>query len=224
MRQHPVYQKTLQIGENVVSGDEAKHPAMLVRAFDGLGNQADAEVVNVQKNRLTIKVKQIYLATNEAGIEIKLAQAILKADKLAEVVRKATELGVREICFFSSHYSDLNKLSENKLIRLKRIALEAAKQSGRAFVPKLKSYAKLTDIKPNSFSLVAHPYRAKHLASFDLADKVTIFIGPEGGFAESEIESLIRQGSKAVNLGPRILRAETAGPALISAILIPNAI
>ena len=103
--------------------------------------------------------------------------------------------------------------------------MEASKQSGRAVVPTIKFVAKLADIKLENLSIVAHPYNDNKLANLNITDnKLAIIIGPEGGFADFEIAELIQRGVKTISLGPRILRAETAGPALISAILIPNAI
>lgn len=232
MRVHSAYLNPLEPGQASLRADEAKHlirvlrikPNAELRVFDGMGNEAKAIVQSVDKYSLKIEVFEVYKSEIEPELNITLAISLLKADKLAEIARKSTELGVKEIKLFYSQYSDLQKISENKLERLNRIVLEAAKQSGRAFIPKIQPPVALRDIALSEINLLAHPYVKNTLADIKVDKKdITVFSGPEGGFSEAEIDDL-GQNIKLIKLGPRILRAETAPIAIISALLIPNAI
>lgn len=232
MRAHPAYLKPLESGLASLKTDEAKHlirvlrvkPNAELRVFDGLGNEAKAIVQSVDKYSLSIEVFEVYKSKLEPELNIKLAVSLLKGDKLSEIVRKSTELGVKEIQLFYSQYSELKKISDNKLERLNRIALEAAKQSGRAFVPRVRPPVDLKEVVLADISLLAHPYANDSLANIKIDKKeITVLTGPEGGFSEAEIGNL-GKNIKLVKLGPRILRAETAPIAIISALLITNAI
>ena len=113
--------------------------------------------------------------------------------------------------------------------RMQRIALEAAKQSGRAVVPEVSevmSFRSAIEEASNGFDLRLVPYEAeddnsiKHvLRTHSDAKSVCVFIGPEGGFADEEIELAKSRGFVTVSMGPRILRTETAPVAAISAVL-----
>ena len=231
MRVHPVYLNPLDQGLSSVRGNEAKHlikvlrvkPKAELRLFDGLGNEAKGIVIGSDKYSLELEVFEVYKAKTEPAQEISLAISLLKADKLATVVRKATELGVREIKLFYSQYSEIQKISDNKLQRLNRISLEAAKQSARAYLPIVHAPVALQDLALAELNILAHPYAQKSLAEIDTKKKnICIITGPEGGFSDAELKEL--NNIQLIKLGPRILRAETAPVALISAILIPNAI
>ena len=231
MRVHPAYLKPLQTGMAQLSGEEARHlirvlrvkPEAELRLFDGLGNEARGIIRKIDKYSLDIEVFEVYQSKNEPELNVSLAISLLKGDKLAEVVRKATELGVRELQLFYSQYSESAKISDNKLQRLQRIALEAAKQSARAYLPPIKAPVKLADIKLYEKNLLAHPYAKNSLSELKLSQgDICIITGPEGGFSENDLSQLAEV--EMITLGPRILRAETAPLALISALLIPNAI
>ncbi len=232
MRLHPAYLNPLAVGQASLRSDEAKHlirvlrvkPNAELRVFDGLGNEAKAIVRSIDKYSVNIEIFEIYKSKTEAKLNISLAISLLKADKLADIVRKSTELGVKEIKLFYSQYSQVQKISENKLQRLNKIALEAAKQSARAVVPKIYAPVALKDIDFGQINLLAHPYAKDSLADIEInKEGITVFIGPEGGFSKEELAHF-KQNMELINLGPRILRVETAAIAVISGLLIPNAI
>ena len=143
MRVHRVYLESLQVGENHLLGDEAQHLIKVLRvkvgaqiqAFDGQGNQADEKIISLTKTDLKLELAAPYESPTESTLNVTLAVALLKGDKLADVVRQATELGVNRIIFFKSQYADVPELSKSKLERLHKVAREAAKQSTRARIP-----------------------------------------------------------------------------------------
>ncbi len=234
MRVHRVFLKDLEAGERTLWGAEAHHlaqvlrvePGVRVKAFDGSGLEAAGEVREVDDMRVTLRLEPPQPSDVEAALKLTLAVPLLKGDKFSEVVRRGTELGaVRFIPLLTSR-CDVKVLSENKLARYRRVAKEAAKQSGRSVVPEVETLCKLTKLELPPLSLVAHPYASatlREVISPD-AEEVTLITGPEGGLTEQEVEGLLERGAQGVRLGARILRAETAPIALSAALLLPEAL
>jgi 16S rRNA (uracil1498-N3)-methyltransferase len=143
----------------------------------------------------------------------------LKGDKLSEVVRAATELGISRFQLLITDHADVKEIGAQKLERLQRVALEASKQCRRAVTPLVLSPIKLKHLEPVVCGLVAHPGSSlKPREAVNWNSSITIATGPEGGFSSLEIESLEARGFKTVGLGPRILRAETAPIAILGAL------
>jgi 16S rRNA (uracil1498-N3)-methyltransferase len=190
-----------------------------VTVFDGAGLEADSQVIGVDEMSITLELGEIRAVTLEPPKAITLAIGLLKADKLADVVRACTELGVNKFQLLITEFSDAKEIGAQKLERLRRISLEAAKQCRRSVVPEILEPIKLIHLEPGSCSIVAHPgsgIRAREVITWD--SPVTVITGPEGGFSSREIELLESRGVTQVGLGPRILRAETAPIALIAAL------
>ncbi len=237
MRIHRVFLKELQAGERTLSGAEAHHlaqvlrvqPGTRVKAFDGSGLEAAGEVQAVDELSVTLRLESPEPSDVEATLKLTLAVPLLKGDKFSEVVRRGTELGaVRFIPVLTSR-CDVKVLSENKLTRYRRVAKEAAKQSGRSVVPEVEPLRKLSKLDLGPLTLVAHPRSSATLqevmkSNADAYEEVMLVTGPEGGLSEQEVESLTEQGAKGVTLGARILRAETAPIALTAALLLPEAL
>lgn len=237
MRTHRVFLEDLAAGERTLSGAEARHlaqilrvkPGVKVRAFDGTGLEAVGEVREVDGLRVTLTLGSPGPSDVEAALKLTLAVALLKGDKFSEVVRRGTELGAVRFIPLLSARCDVKVLSENKLTRYRRVAKEAAKQSGRSVVPEIEDLRKLSALDLEPLSLVAHPRASVTLrevmeAASSSEDSVTLITGPEGGLSEREVEGLLGQGAKGVTLGARILRAETAPVALTAALLLPEAL
>jgi 16S rRNA (uracil1498-N3)-methyltransferase len=190
-----------------------------VTVFDGAGLEADSEVIGNNEMSITLELGEIRAVTLEPPQAITLAIGLLKADKLADVVRACTELGVSKFQLLITEYSDAKEIGSQKLERLRRITLEAAKQCRRSVVPDVHEPIKLIHLEPDGCSIVAHPgsgIRAREVITWE--SPVTVITGPEGGFSSREIELLESRGVTQVGLGPRILRAETAPIALIAAL------
>jgi len=153
----------------------------------------------------------------EVGVEVILYPALLKGDKLADVVRMATELGATRIQPVITRHAVPKAMGEGKLKRLQAIAVEAAKQSGRLFVPEVLPPIPLREVPEVAQGLVAHVgARALVREVLDLGKPLALAVGPEGGFAEEEVELLRERGFTPVTLGRRILRAETAALTLLA--------
>lgn len=237
MRVHRVLVNPLTVGEVRLLGREAYHlaqvlrvkPGDAVRAFDGGGLEAEGVVQRVEGSAVVLALNIPQPTGREAAIPVTLALALLKGDKLAEVVRQATELGAVRFIPFVSRHCEVHELSPQRLTRWRRIAHEAAKQSGRSVVPEVSELLRLEQLPSLAKRmLVAHPYAgtalATHLQQAPLMphQPLLLVIGPEGGLRDSEVGHLVAQGAVAIRLGPRLLRAETAPLALLSALLVPE--
>lgn len=165
----------------------------------------------------------------ELDKNVTLFFALAKGDKIDFVVQKATELGVSKIVLFTSQRcvvdfsnKDLNK----KLDRYSKIAKEASEQSHRVSVPEIQGVYKLKDITSEMLCDVNYVAYEKCSNSSNFVDEmkvknsssISVFIGPEGGFEESEIDLLEKLGVNPITLGKRILRTETAAVNILSVI------
>ena len=225
MRAHRAFTSKL---ESVVKlmGSEASHLRVLranvgdlVTLFDGAGFEADAKILTLEDFAITLEVGESRGVNLEPPQSITLAIALLKGDKLSEVVRAATELGVSRFQLLITEHADVKEIGAQKLIRLERVALEASKQCRRAVTPVVISPIKLKTLEHVPCGLVAHPGSSlKPREALNWNVPITIATGPEGGFSNSEIELLESRGFVSVGLGPRILRAETAPIAILGAL------
>lgn len=232
LRVHRVFLARLAAADVTLSGREAHHlvhvlrvaPGAAIKAFDGQGLEATGRVKAVSAAQVTLELDPARPSETEPSLSVHLAIGLLKGDKLADVVRKCTELGVSSIQPFTSQHGDVKAASPHKLERLRRVAQEAAKQSGRSLVPEVLDPIKLSALTLPHLSLTAHPYASATLNDIltdSPAETVTLITGPEGGLSGKEIEMLVDKGTQTLQLGPRILRAETAPIALLAALLVP---
>lgn len=218
-----------------IIGDDVKHIYKVLRITQGEkvtlnnceGVEYIAKVISVTKQEVLLEVLEKLDVNNESDIKIYLFQGLPKSQKMDLIVQKGTELGVTEFIPTITHRVDVKLKGEfKKLDRLNRIALEAAKQSKRSIIPKVSEPIEFEDMieKINSLDLVLVPYEnaenfgIKKLVnnlekngSVEKIKSVGIFVGPEGGIEEDEIEKLKENGAHIITLGKRILRTETAG-------------
>ena len=168
---------------------------------------------------------------SESPVHITLYMAYPKGDKLEVVVQKSVELGASRVVPFESSRcikrpsaDKSDKITE----RLSRIAEEAAKQCGRSLLPQISKMLKLSEVisKIGEYDLTLFCYEGEGATSLKSvlnsygrnAGKIAVIIGSEGGFSKDEAEAIVTAGAKCVNLGPRILRCETAPDYCLSAI------
>ncbi len=220
MRPHRAYSPGLT---GVLPLEEGRHLVEVLRA--GVGDrftvfdesrEALAEVVDLGPP-VRYRILEERRPEREVGVEVVLYVALLKGDKLSEVVRAATELGATRIQPLITRHSVPKEMGEGKLRRLKAIAKEAAKQSGRLRVPEVLPPIPLKAVPEVEQGLVAHVgARALVREVLDLNRNLSLAVGPEGGFAEEEVALLEERGFAPVSLGRRILRAETAALALLA--------
>jgi len=155
----------------------------------------------------------------EATCAVMLCVAPLKGERFDWLIQKATELGVAAIQPVLTARTIRRTRGEDSgaLTRWRRIATEAAEQSGRGIVPALLAPASLLTVAVRGPVMIAHEGTTGHAAPSLTAilapdtTAVSLFIGPEGGFGEDEVTAVVAHyGATVVSLGPRVLRAETA--------------
>lgn len=160
-----------------------------------------------------------------------LVQALGKGDKTEQVVRSATALGVAELHLVESARSvaRVNDRSDNKRARWEAIALDAARQCGRADVPKIVGPHALRNAldewrEQSAIKLCLVPGAAQNLraltADWSVGSPIAILIGPEGGLSPEEVSEAERAGFVAVSFGELVLRTEIAGTAVLGALLL----
>ncbi len=216
---HAQLEPTIQI-----SGLEAAHLRVLrakigdlLTVFNGAGLEAQGIILEVSEMQITVQLETATPSSLEPPKAITLAIAMLKGDKLSDVVRAATELGVSSIQLLITQHSEVKEIGAQKLERLRRIATEAAKQCQRNVIPSVLEPVPLSSL--TAPAIVAHPHSSvlpREAIKWDVA--FTVISGPEGGFSSTEISLLEQKGILRVTLGKRILRAETAALALISSL------
>jgi 16S rRNA (uracil1498-N3)-methyltransferase len=218
-----------------ITGEDAKHIGFSLRMKTGdpitlCCNAVDyyCEVTSITPEIVTAKILSSEKCKAEPSVWLTLYQAVPKLDKLEYIIQKAVELGASEIvpvltkrCVSRPEEKDFAK----KLIRYKKISLEAAKQSGRGIVPEIKPLIKLDkalkNMSESDFSFVLYEKGGIRFSESGVqnAEKVSILIGSEGGFEADEIEAAKQYGVKPLWLGDRILRCETAPLAAISVVM-----
>jgi len=177
------------------------------------------------KKTVTAEIVEQKESTVEPPCQITLYQGLPKGAKLDYIVQKCVEIGVSRIIPMVT--ARVVKEGTPKGERLSKIALEAAKQSGRGIVPEVGAPVSFSDAvrEAAEAELSLFPYECEREQSLKavLRDKkpktVAVLIGPEGGFTEEEKSMAAKAGLKVVTLGRRILRTETAGPVTCGNIL-----
>ena len=220
----------------VISGDEAKHILKVLRFKIGdrlvLSNFSEqsfeAEILDISVKSCTVKLLNKIDLTNKSKINITIFQGYPKNDKLEFIVQKLTELGIKEIVPVLTKRVNLKIKVENfKLDRLTKIAKEACKQCGVSSIPVINTPVNLNSIGKNDlmrFDVILLLYEKETekikdiLKQLNCVTNIAVFIGPEGGFEEEEVEYIKNLGGKSVGLGERILRTETAA-VFVSSIL-----
>ncbi|MCT4776850.1 MULTISPECIES: 16S rRNA (uracil(1498)-N(3))-methyltransferase [Exiguobacterium] len=200
-------------------------PGYRMVLLDGTGLEYEAEVVTLEKKTGTARVLERRQATTELPVDVTLAYALPKGDKVELVAQKGTELGMHHFWVFESKRSVAKwdaKKAPKKVERLQKIMQEAAEQSYRAVVPSCQYVTprELTE-RMNTFDAVVIAYEedakqgekaalVKVLQTLQTPAKILFVVGPEGGFDEAEVAAWVEMGAIRCAFGPRILRSETA--------------
>ena len=190
------------------------------------------KIVDIETDRVNLKVLES-MEQRELPVNITLLQGIPKSDKLEMIIQKAVELGVSEIIPVKTKRVVVKideKKVDTKVNRWNAIAESAAKQSKRSIIPKVYEPMSIDNALEivKDFGVKLIPYEnadgidktRRILDNMDKTKNIAVFIGPEGGFEESEVERIKNSGFEVITLGKRILRTETAGLALLSNIMI----
>lgn len=205
-----------------------REPGDRLEFFDGTGNLASVEILRVA-DEITVEIVEFTQAPRrESPIETILFQAIPKGKRWDWILEKATELGVDAIVPLESEHTVV-QIPADRLRRRRdrwdKKLSSAARQCQRTVIPSIVDPAPIADAMADhdcDIHLVAHPGEdaptvgeALDRAEADI-DSVGIWIGPEGGFSDDEVSELEDQGMARITLGPRILRADTAGIAALT--------
>lgn len=207
----------------VLSGEDARHAARVLRLrpgeaitiSDGAGTVVDARIrVSGAMVEAEVVSRRFVPA---ASPRVVVFQAVPKAGKLELIVQKLTELGVEEIVPLAARRSvSVWDSRGGKLERLRTIARQAAMQSRRAWLPWIADPAIIDDVPEGA--IVLHEEASGRLGDLLPAEleRLTLVIGPEGGFEGAEVDSLREKGCVIAGLGPQILRTETAALAAVA--------
>ncbi|HET6852617.1 MAG TPA: 16S rRNA (uracil(1498)-N(3))-methyltransferase [Pyrinomonadaceae bacterium] len=209
-----------------LTADEARHLREVLRlktgdevsVFDGVGREFRCTVFDARRDWAELRIEsEIEPAKPESQLQLTLCVALLKGEKFDLVVQKATELGVTKVVPLITRHADIHLRDEadatKRVTRWQRIALEAAKQSGRAFVPEVSApvaFAKLLADTSDEVRVMFSERGGGPMSSLTSSQSVTALVGSEGGWSDEEIEQAASQDFRIVTLGGRILRAETA--------------
>ncbi len=227
-----------QIEDNKIriTGEDYQHLKKVLRAIKGDaitvccdGIDYNAVIAEISNDCIISDIIDSVQNVTEPALKVTLFQGLPKADKMEFIVQKCIELGVSEIVPVITDRSiakiNTDKDANTKVSRWQKIAMEAAKQCNRGIVPVIGM--------PVKFSQAVHmaanrelsiiPYEKESAAGFKAIaatgssiKSAAIFIGPEGGFTEQEVELAETAGIRKITLGPRILRTETAGMVALS--------
>lgn len=207
-------------------------PGDEILLWDETGKEYHALVSRVAGPQVFVRVLAEREALVESHLRLALVQGIPKGDKLELIIQKATELGAWRIYPAVTERTVVRIPPEKKEGRLRRwqaIAREAARQCGRVHIPEVMDVSPLeeiwTGIEPEAPKIILWERETGGLKEFlrgnspPLHAPVYLFVGPEGGLSEREVEQGRTCGAVYVRLGPRILRAETAGLVGLSLVL-----
>lgn len=236
---HRFFAEPGQIGEKeiVITGADVNHIRNVLRMradeevliADGQGAEYRCKLIELNENEVRAQILWKLDGNAELASAITLFQGLPKSDKMDLIVQKCVELGVNRIVPVSTKRAVVKLDAKKEQTRLKRwntISESAAKQSGRGVIPEVSgvmSFGKALE-EAKKLDVLLIPYeRAEHMAEtrrvmgeIRPGQSVGIFIGPEGGFEESEVEEAVAAGAQAITLGRRILRTETAGLAVMA--------
>ena len=224
-----------------VRGSDAHHLSHVLRMAKGdevtlcdMGRREHlCKITGFFEDAVELEIISTKESSNEPTVSVTLYQGLPKGDKLEQIIQKGVELGVCKIVHVEAERSIVKVKDgyEKKLARLNAIALAAAKQCGRAYVPTVEEPMRFKDaidaLKKHRCSFICYegtdvvPLRTLAEKAFsEGADDIGFYIGPEGGLSEAEISLAKAEGIALCGLGKRILRTETAPLCVLSALML----
>ncbi len=218
-----------------ITGTDARHIGFSLRMKPGEiitvcaeGTDHTCKITKITEDTVFLEILESRLCAAEPSIELKLYQAIPKLDKLETIIQKSVELGASEIlpvltrrCISRPSQKDFEK----KLQRLNKIALEAAKQSGRGIIPKVMPMidfkTAVLQMSESDCAVMLYEEGGKRFSELEIDGKrsYSMLIGSEGGFDPQEAQLAAEAGITPIWLGERILRCETAPLTAISILM-----
>ena len=232
-----VPQRDIADGKARLQGGEFRHLQRVLRLregdavtlFDDAGIEHDGVILSLSPRVATVRVLKSAAPARESPVAITLYQGVPKGRKLDLVVEKATELGVVSIVPFVSAFGAASVAATGgKRERWERIALSAAKQSGRTTIPTLGATLTFPEVLTAAAAMdrallffedaAPAPVALPDGAAANRPKTAAVIVGPEGGFSAEEVTRAMNAGVVVCGLGPRILRTETA--ALVATALV----
>lgn len=246
---HWFYVKNSQIkeGKIKITGQDVTHIRQVLRMkagervviCDGEGTDYYCTLEELGEKEVAARIEQMNASESELPMEVYLFQGLPKMDKMEFIIQKAVELGVHAVIPVAAKRSVVRldeKKAEKKRERWQGISEAAAKQSGRGIIPEVYAPMSFSEAVSMAGEMEVRiiPYeqaegmeRTRKLldeisrdASKGCHKKIAVFIGPEGGFEETEILQAEKKGVIPVSLGKRILRTETAPLVVLSALML----
>ena len=183
----------------------------LLEIVNGNGFLATAKISSIDKSCVKCLIEKIHYEKKDEK-EFIIAQSIIKPSSLELICEKNTELGASEIWVFPADYSDKESLSDHQIDRISRHFISAIKQSGRLYLPKIRSFSSLDAIlqELGYTFLFGDTCEKKEKIPNKLETTPVFIVGPEKGFSVEELSLLKKKKAKGVILSKNVLRAETA--------------
>lgn len=237
MQKFFVSRENINDSKVIITGDDIKHISKVLRksigdiliVSDGYGMEYEVKISQLDKEKLYADILQKTQAKIQT-LEVTLYQALPKLDKMDTIIQKCTELGITKIVPYISEFTVITideKKSDKKTERWRKIALEACKQCGRSVIPDVTPIHSFEDMlsEQQHYDIGIFAYEKENSSVKKLlkenseSKRISIIIGPEGGFSKEEARKIVEYGAKSVGLGPRILRTETAGMVVLCIIM-----
>ena len=214
-----------QSGEHVarVLRLERGHPLII---FNGDGREYDAKLSSLAKRAVTAEITAVRDVDRETPLQLTLAQGIARGEKMDWILQKATELGVARIVPLITDRTEVKldeERTERRMAHWLSVIASGCEQSGRTRLPELELPQKLdrwigTTMDTNQLRLALMPGAETSMRDLSAIENgAVLVVGPEGGLSEHDAALLRQGGFGSLRLGPRVLRAETAGLAAIAA-------
>lgn len=225
----------------IITGNDVNHIKNVLRMKVGeeiaVSNGVDGKeyrcgITSLEEDCVRCALRFVKEAGVELSARVTLFQGLPKADKMELIIQKAVELGVYEIVPVATKRCVVkldDKKAKGKITRWQGIAEAAAKQSKRAVIPRISEvmcfseavqYAADMDVKLIPYELAEGMDKTKErMNGMQPGQRIAVFIGPEGGFEEAEVQMALSQSIEPITLGKRILRTETAGFTVLSWIM-----
>jgi len=241
MYQFFVEPQQIQGKQIIIEGSDVNHIKNVLRMKAGeeisVSNGLDGKeyrcgIVALEEERIVCELRFVKEDGVELSSQVYLFQGLPKADKMELIIQKCVELGVHAVIPVAAKRSVVkldDKKAKSKISRWQGIAEAAAKQSKRRIVPEIMDvmsfreameYIAEFDVKLIPYELAEDMSKTKQrIEALEPGQKIAVFIGPEGGFEDAEIQEALKNGVEPITLGKRILRTETAGFTIMSWIM-----
>lgn len=233
MPRFPIKREQIKNELAIITGSDYKHITKVLRLkeedqiylFDDSSTEYSGKITEINSKEIIITIHDSWKTQTESDLQIDLYQSIIKPNKMDLIVQKATELGVSNLILVTTERTQKNL--QPKVERLNKISVESAKQCRRSKPPvvsETNSFKEaLSSDSEYDLKIILYENSEKSLKSYlknysKDVDRISVLIGPEGGFTEEEVNLAKKHGYISLGLGNRILRAETAAITIVSLI------